>query len=145
MKESIDECSQSFLQYIIGKQSETNSKNVYATKAGANKEKLISYALTGKVTKFKLRPMLYKFLLRQIHIEKNFDVWITQQIDNYVKYNKLKEEFLNENSLKKLKSKEDDPLHWDSLYQTNELRHLISIDIDRTYQEIDIFQKEEIS
>ena len=41
MKESIDECSQSFLQYIIGKQSETNSKNVYATKAGANKEKLI--------------------------------------------------------------------------------------------------------
>ena len=144
MKESIDECSQSFLQYIIGKQSESNSKNVYATKAGANKEKLISYALTGKVTKFKLRPMLYKFLLREIHIEKDFDVWITQQMDNYVKYTKLKEEYLNENSLKKLKSKEDDPLHWDSLYQTNELRHLISIDIERTYQEIDIFQKEDI-
>ena len=146
MRESIDECSQSFLTYIIGHKYEgtnINADKEYSTKASLHKEKLISYALTGKITKFKIRPTIYKFLLRQLHIEKGFDIWIDQQFNNYKDYNQLKNEFLNKNSIKKLKSNSDDPLNWDSLYKTNELKHLIQIDVERTNPELEYFQKEE--
>lgn len=134
MKENLDQCLESFVTYIVGEPNSRKKEIPFLTKANLAKEKIISLALNGKLPTYKLRAMVYKFLLREIYIEKHFDFWVDQQIKAYTHYTELKKEV-------SIKSSTDISIP-DS--QTNDIKRIINLDLDRTFQENNLFHLDKV-
>ncbi len=150
MKNNIDLCANNFINYIIGNEPNENYIS-YATK---HKEEIIGFGINGKGDLKKIRPMLYKLYLRIFPIEKGIDFWIDQQNKLIDDYNKIKKEIfekineeekieLKQNENDKENNKEDNNI--DNKKLSNEkLKHIINIDIDRVFQENELFHEEKI-
>ena len=94
-----------------------------------------------------LRPIAWKIFLGILPNKSDKKEWVEKIYDERMKYKKKLKKYL---SLKKYKG---DPLgvgtkknerNYNTLYEENELRRIINLDIVRTFQNIDIFSQEKI-
>ena len=135
-KEDISIISNSFYRNII-----TNKDSI---------ENIISLSKNGDLPK-ELRPTAWKIFLGIFPNNSNIIEWVEIINKLRLKYNKKKKKYL---SIKKYKG---DPLdiggntlnkknekNFNTLYEENELRRIINLDIIRTYQNINLFSQENI-
>ena len=136
-KEDINTLSDSFYHNII------SSKDITET--------IISFSKNGDIPK-ELRPTAWKIFFGIFPNNSNIIEWIETINKLRIKYNKKKKKYL---SIKKYKG---DPLNigggnnsnkksernFNTLYEENELRRIINLDIIRTYQNINLFSQEKI-
>ena len=133
-KEDINTLSDSFYHNII------SSKDITET--------IISFSKNGDIPK-ELRPTAWKIFFGIFPNNSNIIEWIESLSKLRIKYNKKKKKYL---SIKKYKG---DPLtiggnslnkknerNFNTLYEENELRRIINLDIVRTYQNINLFSQE---
>ena len=135
----------------IKKQDIKNSSDNFYRNILLNKdilENVISLSKNGDLPK-ELRPTAWKIFLEIFPGTSNLDEWVEIVNKLRVKYNKKKKKYF---SVKKYKG---DPLaddikiinkkkekNYSSLYEENELRRIINLDIVRTYQNINLFSQE---
>ena len=135
-KEDINSLSDNFYKNIVSnKDIETN---------------IISLSKNGDLPK-ELRPTAWKIFLGIFPNNSNIIDWVEIVSKLRIKYNKKKKKYF---SVKKYKG---DPLsgginninkknerNFNTLYEENELRRIINLDIIRTYQNINLFSQENI-
>ena len=113
-------------------------------------ENIITLSKSGDLPK-NLRPTAWKIFFGIFPNNSNLIEWIEIISTLRIKYNKKKKKYL---SIKKYKG---DPLagnnnnqnkksdrDFNTLYEENELRRIINLDIIRTYQNINLFSQENI-
>ena len=135
-KEDITTLSNSFYRNVI-----TNKDSI---------ENIISLSKNAELPK-ELRPTAWKIFLNIFPNNSNIIEWVEIINKLRLKYNKKKKKYL---SIKKYKG---DPLdiggnalnkkndkNFNTLYEENELRRIINLDIIRTYQNINLFSQENI-
>lgn len=102
------------------------------------------YTHNGELDNKKIRSISWKFFLNIISINENPSNWITTLSKNRKEYwekikklNNPKKKFSGDplTNFQKSKNKED----WNTFYNDSDNKKLISLDIERTYQEINIF------
>ena len=136
-KEDIKTLSDSFYHNILSNNNIT--------------ENIISFSKNSDMPK-ELRPTAWKIFFGIFPNNSNIIEWIETINKLRIKYNKKKKKYL---SIKKYKG---DPLNigggnnsnkksernFNTLYEENELRRIINLDIIRTYQNINLFSQEKI-
>ena len=136
-KEDIKTLSDSFYHNILSNNNIT--------------ENIISFSKNGDMPK-ELRPTAWKIFFGIFPNNANIIDWVEAINKLRIKYNKKKKKYL---SIKKYKG---DPLNigggnnsnkksernFNTLYEENELRRIINLDIIRTYQNINLFSQEKI-
>ena len=135
-KEDITTLSNSFYRNVI-----TNKDSI---------ENIISLSKNAELPK-ELRPTAWKIFLNIFPNNSNIIEWVEIINKLRLKYNKKKKKYL---SIKKYKG---DPLdiggnalnkkndkNFNTLYEENEVRRIINLDIIRTYQNINLFSQENI-
>ena len=136
-KEDIKTLSDSFYHNILSNNNIT--------------ENIISFSKNSDMPK-ELRPTAWKIFFGIFPNNSNIIDWVETINKLRIKYNKKKKKYL---SIKKYKG---DPLNigggnnsnkksernFNTLYEENELRRIINLDIIRTYQNINLFSQEKI-
>ena len=136
-KEDIKTLSDSFYHNILSNNNIT--------------ENIISFSKNSDMPK-ELRPTAWKIFFGIFPNNSNIIEWVETINKLRIKYNKKKKKYL---SIKKYKG---DPLNigggnnsnkksernFNTLYEENELRRIINLDIIRTYQNINLFSQEKI-
>ena len=136
-KEDIKTLSDSFYHNILSNNNIT--------------ENIISFSKNSDMPK-ELRPTAWKIFFGIFPNNANIIDWVETINKLRIKYNKKKKKYL---SIKKYKG---DPLNigggnnsnkksernFNTLYEENELRRIINLDIIRTYQNINLFSQEKI-
>jgi hypothetical protein len=144
-KQDIEKCIEYFKKYIVGNEYNSSQKSFVYN----NKEDLISYGIKGNLSSIYLRPMIYKFFLNHLPIDKNLQQWISIIFNNRVSYLQLKAKYFpleknnktnnnnnNENNITSPKGKEDE--------NDEEIKNIIELDLSRTFQEISLFKDSNI-
>ena len=141
-KLDIGKCIENFKKYILGNEYNPSQKSYVYN----NKEDLLSYGIKGNIDSIYLRPLIYKFFLNHLPIDKNLQQWISIIFNNRVSYLQLKTKYFpleksnkitgnekkNDNNESDTKRKEDE--------NDEEIKNLIELDLSRTFQEISLFK-----
>ena len=138
-KHPIDECVNALKNFITTCNIE-NSSDPIDKKQLTN---LIDKGIKGESEGCYIRCLLWKITLGYLPINKSISDWVTvikEQRDKFKQ--KVK-------SLSSLKNYSSDPLgqgssEWSSFFEENEMKKLIIKDIDRTFQEKDLFRSNSI-
>ena len=141
-KLDIGKCIENFKKYILGNEYNPSQKSYVYN----NKEDLLSYGIKGNIDSIYLRPLIYKFFLNHLPIDKNLQQWISIIFNNRVSYLQLKTKYFpleksnkitgnekkNDNNESDTKRKEEE--------NDEEIKNLIELDLSRTFQEISLFK-----
>ena len=100
----------------------------------------------GLITYNYLRPITWKIFLGTLPNSANISNWVETVTSQREEYKKKTKKYC------KMKKFIGDPLgggnkkkdNWDNLYEENELKNLINLDLARTYQDIDLFLQSKI-
>lgn len=138
-KHKLDKCVDSFKNFIL-------KLNLTSTKEKINHShlKLLSeQAFEGTIEEKLLRPLLWKIVLGYYPSNSSLSEWVSSQKEIKSTY---KQKLKSINSLKHFSS---DPLgngnsEWSNFFEDTESKNLIIKDIDRTFQEKELFQSKAI-
>lgn len=113
-------------------------------------QNLKEQSLLGELGNSPLRPMSWKIFLGVLNESQGLDKWIATTFEKRSEYKKLVNKYLGKKKLA------GDPLgamaaaansgksqNWNTYYKDNEIKKIINLDLDRTYQEIELFLKKE--
>lgn len=120
------------------------NKFIIQDKLESSKENFVHMCYAGEVDKNFIRPSLWKIFLGLLPFGSSLSSWREKTKKLRVEYkNKLK-------GLNTLKKFSGDPLgnskdaEWSSFFEENELRKIINLDVNRTYQDKELFQSMKI-
>ena len=116
---------------------------------GNGVENFRKYSLNGELDKYHIRGMAWKIFMEVLPETETLDQWV-ETLDNLRKEYKTKAKTI----LKTQKFK-GDPLSgmamdtsndktWNTYYADNEIKKLINLDLDRTFQELEIFHQSRV-
>ena len=106
------------------------------------KKNILKMAKEGDITNEQMRPFAWKIFLNSLKCEQGSTLksWLEETLSKRKLYKKKLKDYL---SVSKFKG---DPLGtsgkggaWDNFFDENDIKHLIQIDVDRTFQERDLF------
>ena len=107
------------------------------------KENLLKMAKEGEITKEHMRTFAWKIFLNSLTCDSNSSLksWLEETDLKRKAYRKKVKELMGISKFK------GDPLggsktgagQWDNFFDENDIKHLIQIDVDRTFQDRDLF------
>ena len=107
-------------------------------------------AKNGQLQSLKIRSMAWRVFLGEFSSSDTFDQWISHLFDLREEYKKKSKNYLKTPKFTGDPLKGGNPLQtsssstWKTYYKDNDTRKLIGLDLDRTYQELDLFREEKI-
>lgn len=119
-KKSLSDCVPAFANLIL-------SENTLSI--------LTENSFQGKISKILIRPTAWKIFLKVYPGEASLSDWITETIKSRDKYKEKVQKYINPKKII------NDPLggEQDCFFKDKEMRDLINLDLDRTYQELNLF------
>ena len=116
---------------------------------GNGVENFRKYSLNGELDKYHIRGMAWKIFMEVLPETETLEQWV-ETIDNFRKeYKKksktiLKTQKFKGDPLSGMAMTNSDNSTWKTYYADNDTKKLINLDLDRTFQELEIFHQAKI-
>ena len=110
------------------------------------KKSLLFFSLDGKTGTELMRSFSWKIYLNTLSSDKNttLKTWLEETFNQRKNYKKKVKDILNISKFKGdplggLQASEDSIGGWNDYFDKSDIKHLIKIDVDRTFQDRDLF------
>ena len=140
-KNNIDNCVFKFQRHILN----------YIDNIPQIKKSLLFFSLDGKTGNELMRSFSWKIYLNTLSSDKNttLKTWLEETFNQRKNYKKKVKDILNISKFKGdplggLQSPGDSMGGWNDYFDKSDIKHLIKIDVDRTFQDRDLFLENSI-
>ena len=116
---------------------------------GSGVDNFRKYSLNGELDKYHIRGMAWKIFMEVLPETETLDQWV-ETLDKLRKEYKtkaktiLKSKKFKGDPLSGMSAETSDSAEWKTYYADNDIKKLINLDLDRTFQELAIFHQKKV-